>query len=172
VSSEEAHAEAQSNWHIEGPSFPPLLKILACSLVTALFAMALPLIAAGSLRQIGSAAWLAIGVAVAVVLTNLWNILTGRTRITPESIEQTGWRTQRVALAEVTRVKLILLPGLTWLVVPRIVLRTRSPGTWSFSGATPDLAAAFARISLGMNPGPDTSHSGSTALRSTVEPKD
>ena len=154
MSNEAAGPTADNGWSIEGPSFPPLLKALAGGLVLALVSMAAPLLFTGALAHIGSAAWLALGVAAAVVVTNLWNILAGRTRVSAHFIEQTGWRTQRVALADVTRVKLILLPGLTWLVVPRIVLRTRSPGAWSFAGATPDLAAAFARISLGLDPAP------------------
>lgn len=140
---------------VAGPAFPVATKFLAGLLLAAVafygrraadgfFALGregLPVI--GLLAVLG----VALGIA-------WWWILSSRTTVYADRIRQTWWSTKEVRLADITQTKLILLPGLTWIVVPRLVVRTRSPGSVVFHAGDARLAAAFARISLGMPPLP------------------
>lgn len=64
--------------------------------------------------------------ALSMMLAMEWYILRGRTRLTADALEQDWvWR-KRVVLSELAYVKLIRVPGLDWLIAPR--LYTRSVG--------------------------------------------
>ncbi|RQP24747.1 hypothetical protein DZC73_07600 [Albitalea terrae] len=81
-------------------------------------------------------------------------ILRSRTRIDATHIEQSWITNKRVAIADITQVKLIYIPGLAWLIAPRLIVKTRRPGSTVFHTADPMVLAAFARLSLGQAPLP------------------
>ena len=138
---------------VEGAAFTPLVKGTAAALMAGMAAYAWR--AGDSLRGAGgvpTSALLFLGLLAAMAAFCFWWILISRTRVTATHLHQTWWNDKRVALSEVTQTKLILIPGLTWLIAPRLVVRTRSTGSVVFHAAERPVIAAFARISLGMPP--------------------
>lgn len=136
---------------IEGAAFTPLVKAVATLLMVG--------IAVYGWRTFGQfaarATWpllLFLALLAAVAAYCFWWMLISRTSVTATQLRQTWWNEKQVTLAEITQTKLILVPGLTWLIGPRLVVRTRSAGSVVFHAAEPPLIAAFARISLGLNP--------------------
>ncbi len=137
---------------VEGAAFTPLVKGTAAALVAGAAAYAWRAAQGGRLGALSSSALLFLALLAAIVLFCFWWILISRTRVTATHIHQSWWSDKHVALAEVTQTKLILIPGLTWLIAPRLVVRTRSAGSVVFHAAERPVIAAFARISLGLPP--------------------
>lgn len=79
-------------------------------------------------------------------------MLRSRTRIDATHIHQTWISDKRVAIKDITQMKLIYVPGLTWLIAPRLVVKARLPGSIVFHTADPKVLAAFARLSMGLPP--------------------
>jgi hypothetical protein len=134
---------------VEGPAFTPGAKVLASALMLALAAFgwrALPLL------QTTAWSWPAlILLAMAlgsVVLCYAW-ILRSRTRISATHIRQTWITDKQVLLADITQVKLIYFRRLAWLIAPRLVIRSRLPGTMVFHAADPRVLGAFAHLCTG-----------------------
>lgn len=136
---------------VSGPSFTWLSKLLATALVVAL------LVGAGmlSIRQpdslqesLGAQEWGFLLAVAGVIGSGYWGILTSRTCCDGLSIEQTWlWRKQ-VRIADITQVKLISVPGLEWLVVPRLVVRTGF-GLTTFHAGDPLVLARFKLLAHG-----------------------
>ena len=116
----------------EGPSFPLLLRGLAVGAVLALAWLALQVFTAPAGQAIGRNEVLLLLMAAAVVLAGLWHMLTARTRIDDSHITQTGLWTRRLALDDVCRIELVHIPGLAWLIAPRVRLRTAARGSYQF----------------------------------------
>lgn len=133
---------------IAGPSFPPFVKALASLLVLALLVWGIGVVQQwqGPLPSAGEAGFLA--AVLAVVASGYWGILRSRTRIDGEAIEQSWLWRKRVPLAEITQVKLICVPGLAWLIVPRLVVRS-GWGLTTFHAGDAALLSAFRRLALG-----------------------
>jgi hypothetical protein len=134
---------------LEGPAFPPLVKLLAGALMAALLIAGLRALEPLWAQRPGWPLLLVMAGLSGVVAVCFWWILVSRTTVTATHIRQTWWRDKEVAIAEITQTKLILVPGLTWLIAPRLVVRTRAPGSIVFHAAEPRLITAFARLSLG-----------------------
>lgn len=136
---------------VSGPSFPMAVKALATMLVIALVAFgAMSLISpAGepatllSARDIGFLAALAL-----VIGSGYWGILTSRTSIDGERIEQTWLWHKSVDIADITQLKLVRVPGLDWLVVPRLVIRTGF-GLTTFQTGDPAVLSRFRLLAHG-----------------------
>lgn len=132
---------------VSGPSFPWAIKLMASAIVLALLSLGAMAVTGPSDRpppSFSAQDWGFLAAVGAVIGSGYWGILTSRTRCNNESIEQTWlWRKQ-VRLAEITQVKLISVPGLHWLVVPRLVVRT-GYGLTTFHAGDP---AVFARFKL------------------------
>jgi hypothetical protein len=62
--------------------------------------------------------------ALALLLYTLWCILTSVTTLTQTTIEQTFVWNKKLELRELAYVKLIRVPGLDWLIAPRLYCRT------------------------------------------------
>jgi hypothetical protein len=62
--------------------------------------------------------------ALALLLYTLWSILTSVTTLTQTTIEQTFVWNKKLELRELAYVKLIRVPGLDWLIAPRLYCRT------------------------------------------------
>jgi hypothetical protein len=62
--------------------------------------------------------------ALALLLYTLWCILTSVTTLTHSTIEQTFVWNKKLELRELAYVKLIRVPGLDWLIAPRLYCRT------------------------------------------------
>jgi ABC-type multidrug transport system fused ATPase/permease subunit len=62
--------------------------------------------------------------ALALMVYTLWCILTSVTTLTNSTIEQTFVWNKKLDLRELAYVKLIRVPGLDWLIAPRLYCRT------------------------------------------------
>jgi hypothetical protein len=131
-----------------GPAFPPAVKALACALMGGLLfwgVRAFGDIAAAGMPP-GSLVFLA--ATLAVTLLCLAAMLRSRTAIDATHIRQSWlWRKQ-VALCDITQAKLIHVPGLAWLIVPRLVVRAGNRGLYTFPTADAGVLAAFARLAI------------------------
>ncbi|HSW17077.1 MAG TPA: hypothetical protein VLJ86_07610 [Ramlibacter sp.] len=137
----------------EGRAFPLAVRLLATALVAATFYWGAR----------ASDAWLAAGAtmpaivlggsALAVVLWCLAWMWRSRTRVDAEGVVQTWVWTKRVRWADVTQARLIGVPGLEWLITPRLVVRPRGGGVVIFHSADRAVIAAFAGfVTLGAKP--------------------
>ncbi len=137
---------------VEGPAFTWLVKALASALVTSLAYFGW-LSKNTMLNQAWS--WTAllfmVGAASFVVVIYFW-MLCSRTRVTATGIEQTWVSLKRIEFTEITQIKLIHIPGLAWLISPRLVVRSRSPGSTVFHTADASVLNAFKRLTLGQAP--------------------
>lgn len=115
----------------EGPSFPVLLRGLAIAAVVSLGWLGVEVFMHPA-QPVGRNEILLLGMAAVVVVAGLWHMLTARTRIDATHITQTGLWTRRLALDDVRRVELMHIPGLGWLIAPRVRLRTAMRGSYQF----------------------------------------
>ena len=137
---------------LEGPAFTFGVKVLATILVASVAALGWQ--AAPALLG-GRASWpslLFLGLVLAFVGAGYVSILRSRTRINATHIEQDWIVDKRVAIADITQVKFIYVPGLTWLVTPRLIVKARFPGSMVFHAADARVLKAFARLAIGESP--------------------
>ena len=138
---------------IEGPAFTLAVKLLASVLV-----IALALYGIGALSSLRTAQWswpalLLMAVALlSVLLCYLW-MLRSRTSISPTHIRQTWITDKQIALADITQIKLIYFRRLAWLIAPRLVVRSRLPGSIVFHAADKRVLEAFVGLTTGVAPG-------------------
>lgn len=96
-----------------------------------------------TLQAFGWAEWALVALLAVVIVSGWWGIWAGRTRLDAQRIRQTGLWTREVLLAEVTQAKLVRVPGLDAVFVPRLVLRSRGFAMNTFNAGSPALVAAF-----------------------------
>lgn len=133
----------------EGAAFGMPAKLLATLLVAALVGWG---VRAG--EHLLAAVWPApvlatVGIASLLVGVGYFWILRSRTAIDDYRIRQTWLWDKRVELADIVEAKFIYVPWLTWLIAPRLMVRTRSQGMLVFHAAAPAVLGRFALLSLG-----------------------
>ena len=135
---------------VEGPAYSRSAKAIATLLVGALVVAAVR-----NAGLLASAAWPAAAkaslavVTVAVAACYYW-ILVSRTSVDATHITQTWLWPKHVRLVDITQARFIYLPGLSWIVAPRLVVRARGRGSATvFPAAAPAVLREFARLSLG-----------------------
>ena len=136
---------------VSGPSFPVSVKIMATVMMFALLVF-------GSMTFLGPAKvpspalvageWVFLVAVTVVIGTGYWSIVTGRTSCDGQTIEQTWLWRKKVSLADITQIKLIRVPGLNWLVVPRLVVRTGF-GLTTFHAGDPAVYSRFKLLAYG-----------------------
>lgn len=146
VETSEPGAEPQA---LEGASFSPLLKGLATVMVVTLVAGTWRALTLGAWQQLDGQSLGVIGFLALLILAGYWGILTSRTRIDGIGIRQTWLWEKRVKLAEITQLKLIHVHGLSWLIAPRLVVRTQGIGVTTFHVADPKLLEACRKLAYG-----------------------
>lgn len=135
---------------IEGPSYHPAQKALATLIVVALMSFAVRIWP--QLMQLDAMGKAMLGIAVLAVLATWFGMLGSRTRIDGETICQRGLWTKEVRLAEITRLQLIHVRGLAWLIAPRLVVRTGGLTRQVFPAADPRVLDAFRALAFGEAP--------------------
>jgi hypothetical protein len=85
--------------------------------------------------------------ALATGLIYFW-MLKSRTSIRNGVIEQTWIWNKRIAIDQIRQAKFIYVPRLTWLIAPRLVVRSGVSAT-VFYAAEPAVQKAFARLVSG-----------------------
>lgn len=134
---------------VEGASFSAGMKGLATAIVLSLAGLAWQAFMGGAWAQLeGNARW-ATGLLCSLVATGYWGILSSQTSIDARAIRQTWLWEKRVLLADITQVKLIHVPGLSWLIAPRLVVRSGGLGTTTFHAADARVLSAFRKLAYG-----------------------
>jgi hypothetical protein len=136
--------EAAALLPAEGAAFPLSVRLLASALVAATAYW-------GFLthEQWMGPGWTApsallFGTALALVAWCLVWMWRSRTRVDADGIVQTWIWTKRVRWADVTQARLVGVPGLEWLITPRLVVRPRGGGVLVFHSAERRVITAFA----------------------------
>lgn len=136
--------------HIEGAAFTPLVKAAASLLMAGLVFYGVRAFDNFTADRQSWSLILFLALLSGLAAYCFWWMLISRTTVTANHLRQTWWNEKHVAFGDITQTKLILVPGLTWLIAPRLIVRTRSAGSMVFHAAEPPLIAAFARLSLGL----------------------
>ncbi len=139
---------------LEGPSFPPLVKLMASALVLALLVSGARVAGTLARADIGWQTRLMLLAGVVFVLVSYAAMMRSRTGISATHVHQRGLWTKRAALADITHAKLIHLPRLAWLVSPRLMVRAKGRGVLTFFTADPAVLARMEAIGLGSLPSP------------------
>jgi hypothetical protein len=84
--------------------------------------------------------------ALALMVYTLWCILTSVTTLTPTHLKQTFVWNKELELRELAYVKLIRVPGLDWLIAPRLYCRTLLGKFAVFYTADKPMLAEFERL--------------------------
>ena len=84
--------------------------------------------------------------ALALMLYTGWCILTSVTTLTSSTLEQTFVWNKKLELRELAYAKLIRVPGLDWLIAPRLYCRTLLGKFAVFYAADPLMIADFERL--------------------------
>jgi hypothetical protein len=84
--------------------------------------------------------------ALALMAYTLWCILTSVTTMTATTLEQTFVWDKKVELRELAYVKLIRVPGLDWLIAPRLYCRTLMGKFAVFYAADAHMIGEFERL--------------------------
>ncbi len=135
---------------IEGPAFPPVTRLVATALVGVLLLWGWEARAQLSPAELGWQSTLFLGGVMLVIAYGYWTVMTSRTAIDGETLVQSGLWTKRVPLVEITQLKLVQLPGLAWIVVPRLVVRRKGLLlVTTFYAGSPALVRAFRRLAYG-----------------------
>lgn len=137
---------------LEGPSYPVLVKAAALALAAGIVAQGLAPEVRAAAVGLPFGTQLLMAAAVGIVGVSLWSMLRSRTAIDATHIRQSWLWRKEVALTDIVQVKLIHLRGFEWLVVPRLVVRTRAMGVLSFPTADRRVLAAFEWFTRGGPP--------------------
>ena len=137
---------------IEGPAFTTVVKALASALVASLAYFGLRSLNLMLEQRWSWTALLFMAGAAVFLLVCYWWMLCSRTRISATGIRPTWITDKQIAFTEITQIKLIHVPGLAWLISPRLVVRSRAPGSTVFHTADRAVLAAFKRLTLGLPP--------------------
>lgn len=135
----------------QGPAFPLSVRLLATAMVAALLYWGLRSMDALAATEWRPASLVLIGAAVFMVLWCLSWIWRSRTGVDATGIEQSWiWR-KHVRWADIAQARLIGVPGLEWLIAPRLVVRPRGGGLLIFHSADRRVLQTFASfISTGV----------------------
>ncbi|MFZ4709430.1 MAG: hypothetical protein ACOYMH_06275 [Zwartia sp.] len=132
----------------EGPAFTALIKLLASVLVGALIVWGARASRVMDWQAFSLSAGLVWVAALAIVLVVYYWLLKSRTSIKNGVIEQTWVWKKSVNIADIRQAKFIYLPALSWLIAPRLIVRT-GPVMTVFYTAHPEVQRAFAALMLG-----------------------
>jgi uncharacterized membrane protein YiaA len=138
---------------VEGTAFTPTIKALSVLLVLGIAVYVVRLWPEDGWLSLG---WQSLGFMAAtlvVVLACLGYICWSRVRIDDTHIEQTWMWRKRVAIAEISQLKLIYVPYMSWLIAPRLVVRLGVTGWYVFHAADRRVLQRFYQLAVrGANP--------------------
>jgi hypothetical protein len=139
---------------LDGPAFSVGVKLLASGMMGGLAVYGWRTLDAMQSTRWSWPALLLMVVALGlVVLCYVW-MLRSRTCISSTHVRQSWIRDKQIALSDITQIKLIYFPRLAWLISPRLVVRSRMPGTMVFHSADAQVLQAFARLTRSEPPLP------------------
>ena len=109
------------------PAFSRTFRLLATALVAAIGSWMYRLWQSGKLVPPGTSDALALGwplAALAIILYTWWYLQTSWTTVTETELRQRWMWDKKLDLRELAYAKLIRVPGLDWLIAPRLYART------------------------------------------------
>jgi hypothetical protein len=133
---------------VEGRSFTRCSQWLACLMVLAVFWQGWLALRHPGNEPLDRTTAVLLGLGLLSLLACLAFILTSRTRIDDTHISQTGIWPRQVAIAQISQLKMIHVPRLTWLIAPRLVVRTGLTGWYVFHAAEAPVIQRFWALSL------------------------
>jgi len=134
---------------VSGPAFPVTVKLLATAIMVALAVAGVAAVTDGPAGPaLAFKDWAFLLAVVAVIGSGYWGIVTSRTQFDGVTIQQSWLWPKKVNLADISQVKLISIPGLGWLIVPRLVVRTGF-GLTTFHAGDAAVLAQFRRLAHG-----------------------
>ena len=137
---------------VEGPAFTPGVKVLASLLMLALAGYGASTAQVMLIQPWSATAALLMALALGcLVVCYVW-MMCSRTTVSATHIRQSWIRPKRVALADITQIKLIYIPALAWLIAPRLIVRTRSPGSIVFHAGDSLVLNALVQLTLHQRP--------------------
>lgn len=136
----------------EGPSFPVASKWLATTLVAGLLVWTARVADALTHAELGWGGIAFLAAVFVVIGASYWAMLSSRTSVDGTHIRQTWLWTKQVAIADITQIKLIHVPLLSWLIAPRMVVRAKGLGLFTFHAAGPDVLRVFGLLAHGVAP--------------------
>jgi len=123
-------------------TFKALAGLLTVGCGVWLFSMAQAgLLGTGNTTTLG---WFA--AAVALMGWTLWHILRSKTSLSDQSLHQSWIWDKQIARSDIAYAKLIRVRGLTWLVAPRLYVRTLEGKFAVFYAAEAPMIAAFEQL--------------------------
>ena len=126
-------------------AFSETFKALATVLVVAAVAWGWHMWANRLIEMtLASSGWLI--AALCLMVYTYWYIVTGKTRLSSEALEQTWVWNKRTELNELAFVKLIRVRALDWLIAPRLYTKTFSGKLAIFYAADRIMLAEFGRL--------------------------
>ena len=136
---------APSGGRMESSAFSVPFKVLATALVSAAVAWGWHMWANGLIETtLASSGWLF--AALCMMVYTEWYIVTGKTKLSSEVLEQTWVWNKRTPLNELAFVKLIRIRGFEWLIAPRLYTKTFSNKLAVFYAADNTMLAEFERL--------------------------
>ena len=140
-----------------GRAFPLTMRIAAIALVGAVVGRGFAVAPALRSQDWSGSALALYAAAAGMIAWCLWWIWHSRTTVTVDGIEQSWiWRKQ-VAWRDVAQARILALPGLEWLIVPRLVVRVRGGGLLAFHAGDRHVLEACVRfVVTGTAPAPAT----------------
>jgi hypothetical protein len=125
------------------PAFSRPFKIMAVALLSGLAFWAYQLHGA----QMVGTDYLWLWAAWSIMAYTVGHLLMGKTKLTAQSLEQTWIWHKKVELRDLAYVKLIRVPGLDWLIAPRVYVRTLMGKFTVIYACHPDMVEEFQRMS-------------------------
>lgn len=131
---------------VEGPAFSLPFKLLATVIVGGCAFWLAKLWSQGALGSAttGGLGWFVAG--MAVMAWTWFSIMRSRTRLDAQGLHQRWIWDKHMALDDLAFGKLIRVPGLDWLIAPRLYVRTLVGKFAVFYAASPELLAEFERL--------------------------
>jgi hypothetical protein len=135
---------ADGGARVSGPAFSRPFRALACAIVGACCLWMARLWQRGAVSPGSGLVWVAAG--LALMLWTLACILRSRTTLSSEGLHQRWIWDKAMPLRELAFCRLIRVPGLDWLVAPRLYARTLTGKFAVFHAASPALLDEFRRL--------------------------
>ena len=130
---------------VEGPAFSRVFQSLTTMLVAGCIGWVARLWLRDAITYGPGLLWVVAG--LVLMACTWWSVMRSRTTVGAEALEQRWLWDKRMEIADLAYCKLLRVPGLDWLIAPRLYARTLAGKFTVFYGATPELRAEFARLS-------------------------
>ncbi|MDB5942247.1 MAG: hypothetical protein JWQ13_1813 [Ramlibacter sp.] len=131
---------------LQGPAFSTAFKLIATLLLAVTAGWFVQLWLAGKVSggPVSIFSWFL--AALAVMVSTWWSVVRSVTRMDGRELQQTWLWNKKMELRELAYGKLIRVPGLDWLIAPRLYLRTLEGKFAVFYAADPRMIAQFERL--------------------------